>query len=212
MYPHKTIGRLSLYRRLLYALLQDGTTNVHSHELARLADATAAQVRRDLMAVGCSGTPKRGYDVRELVEGIGALLDAPKAQGVALVGVGNLGRALLAYFSGRRPRLWIAAAFDVDPSKVNRLIHGCRCYPIEDMNTVIKEKDIRVGVVAVPAREAQKVAHMLVRGGVRGIMNFAPIPLHVPAGIYVENVDMTMSLEKVAYFGRHSDPEATRGS
>ena len=124
----KSVERLSLYRRLLMIQLTQGADNVFSHELAALAGSTAAQVRRDLMVVGCSGSPSRGYNVRELMEAIGAFLDAPAGQRVALVGVGNLGRAILAFFGGRRPKLSIVAAFDVDPLKVDRVIHGCRCH------------------------------------------------------------------------------------
>ncbi len=136
----KTIGRLSLYQRLLYRLKNEGAANVYSHQLAALADGTAAQVRRDMMAIGYSGTPTRGYEVDELLESIGTFLDAPHGQGVALVGVGNLGRAILAYFAGRRPKLSIVAAFDIDPTKVNRVIHGCRCYPIDQLAEIVREK------------------------------------------------------------------------
>lgn len=208
MYSHRTIGRLSLYRRLLYGLAESGTAYVHSHDLASLAEATAAQVRRDLMAVGCSGTPRRGYDVRDLIESIGVLLDTPEAQGAALVGIGNLGQAILAYFSGRRPKLTIAAAFDINPAKVDRVLHGCRCYPVEKLGQVVRRKDLRIGIVTVPAEEAQPIADRLIRAGVRGIVNFAPIPLHVSSNVYVEHVDMTMSLEKVAYFARHNGEDS----
>jgi len=203
----KTIGRLSLYRRLLNRLVAEGAENVYSHELARLAGGTAAQVRRDLMAVGSIGSPKRGYEVRELVERIGAFLDHPMGQRVALVGVGNLGRAIMAYFTGRRPKLAIVAAFDNDPAKVNRVIHGCRCYAVEEIANVVARDDISVGIITVPAAQAQAVADMLVDAGVRGILNFAPVPLHVPPEAYVEDIDMTMSLEKVAYFARQRNLE-----
>lgn len=202
VHSHRNIGRLSLYRRLLYGLVQTGTKYVHSHELAGLAEVTAAQVRRDLMVVGCCGTPRRGYDVERLTKSISEVLDAPTAQGVALVGIGNLGSALLAYFSGKRSKLAILAAFDVDPEKVNRVMYRCRCYPIKKLGTVIRNSGIRVAIVTVPASEAQGVADVLVRGGVRGILNFAPVRLHVPRNVFVEDMDMTMSLEKVAYCAR----------
>jgi redox-sensing transcriptional repressor len=200
----KTIGRLSLYRRLLNGLLADGVSHVFSHQLATMAGGTAAQVRRDMMSVGYSGSPKRGYAVRELINSIGAFLDAPQAEGVALVGVGNLGRAILAYFSGRRPNLAIVAAFDADPYKVNRVIHGCRCFPMQDLPKIVQEMQIRTGIIAVPAAEAQAVAEELIRAGVRGLLNFAPVRLHVPRGVHTEDIDMTMSLEKVAYFARQA--------
>lgn len=203
----KTIGRLSLYRRLLNRLQSEGAGNTFSHQLASLAGVTAAQVRRDLMAIGYSGTTKRGYEVPELIESIGQFLDAARGQGAALIGVGNLGRAILSYFTGRRPNLAIVAAFDSDPYKVDRVIHGCRCYSLEDMSAVVKANDIRVGIITVPAAVAQSVADMLVAAGVRGILNFAPIRLRVPHHTYVEDIDMTMSLEKVAYFARKGSSE-----
>jgi redox-sensing transcriptional repressor len=186
----------------LSELLASGTENTFSHQLATMAGVTAAQVRRDLMAIGYSGSTKRGYEVSELMDSIGEFLDAPKGEGVALVGVGNLGRAILAYFTGRRPHLSIIAAFDNDPHKVNRVIHGCPVYRIEDAAKVIQEHDIRVAVITAPAGEAQGITDTLVRAGVRGILNFAPIPLRAPQHVYIEGIDMTMSLEKVAYFAR----------
>ena len=199
---NKTIGRLSLYRRVLYDLSQRSVKNIFSHQLAAETGVTAAQLRRDLMVVGNLGNPQYGYDVGNLLESIGKLLDAPEPQFVGLVGAGNLGRAIIAYFSGRRPKLQIIAAFDKDLGKTNRLIHGCKCHMIEELPTVFAQRGISIGIITVPAEEAQEIADMLVRAGARGIMNFAPIALHVPPGIYVENMDMTTSLEKVAYYSR----------
>ncbi len=198
----RTIGRLSLYRRLLDELQTSGVAHAYSHQLANLAGATAAQVRRDLMVVGYSGSPAKGYDVQQLSQSIGAFLDAPARQGVALVGVGNLGRAILAYFTGRRPNLAIVASFDTDPKKVNRFLHGCPCYPMEEMGRIVGEMDIRVAIIAVPSTEAQAVTDLLTRCGVRSLVNFAPVPLRVPSHMYVEDIDITTSLEKVAYFAR----------
>lgn len=203
----KTIGRLSLYRRLLQQVLTEGTKNIYSHQLAQLAGVTAAQVRRDLMAVGYTGSPTRGYDVPDLMESIGGFLDAEEGQNVALVGVGNLGRAILAYFGHRRPKLNIVAAFDVDPERTNRVIHGCRCYPMESLEAVCREQAIAVGIVTVPAAEAQGVCDQLVRAGVRGLLNFAPAALRVGPDVYVDSIDMAMSLEKVAYFARQGVSE-----
>jgi redox-sensing transcriptional repressor len=207
----RTIGRLSLYRRLLNNLLAEGTQNVYSHQLAALAGGTAAQVRRDMMAIGYTGSPKRGYDVRELIESIGSFLDTPRTQGAALVGIGNLGRAIMSYFAGRRPKLTIQAAFDNDPYKINRVILGCRCYAVAELSAVVRDGDLKVGIITVPASEAQNIADMLVRAGVRGILNFAPVRLRVPPGVYVEDIDMTMSLEKVAYFARRQSRQQTSG-
>jgi redox-sensing transcriptional repressor len=200
----KTIGRLSLYRRLLQSLSAKGVKNIYSHQMASIAGVTAAQVRRDWMVIGYTGSPTHGYEVGELIESIGKFLDSPVEQKVALVGVGNLGRAILIYFSGRRPKLNIVAAFDNDPYKVNRVIHGCRCFPIDQIKDISAENGITVGVIAVPASEAQAVADKMVTAGIKGILNFAPTPLRVGPGIFVDDIDMTMSLEKVAYFARQN--------
>jgi redox-sensing transcriptional repressor len=208
----KTIGRLSLYRRVLYGLLAEGERNIFSHQLAALAGGTAAQVRRDMMAVGSSGSPTHGYDIQELTHLIGSFLDAPLGQAGALVGVGNLGRAILAYFAGRRPKLSIEAAFDNDPSKYGRVIHGCRCYPVEELMKVVKDRRIAIGIITVPADQAQDVSDKLCQAGVSGLVNFAPVRLLVPASVYVEDIDMTMALEKVAYFARLRAAETRSGS
>lgn len=206
MTPERTIGRLSLYRRLLKDLLASGQRSVYSHQLAAKAGVTAAQVRRDVMCIGSSGSPNKGYDIRGLIAAIEGFLDGEGAEGVALVGIGNLGRAILAFFRGRRPKLSVVAAFDRDEELVHRVIHGVRCYPMDELDDVVAAEDIRVGIIAVPASSAQAVADRLVAAGVGGIVNFAPTPLHTPPGVYVEDIDMTMSLEKVAYFARANAP------
>jgi redox-sensing transcriptional repressor len=197
--PVNTIGRLSLYRRLLQEHLSTGARQIYSHQLARLAVSTPAQVRRDLMTIGFSGSPRKGYAVEELIDTIQSVLARSVETTVALVGVGNLGRAILAYYANRQP-VRFAAAFDRAPEKAGRILHGCRCYPVEQMNEVVSREHIHVGVIAVPAPEAQAVADRLVLAGVTGLLNFAPVRLHVPAGMYVENVDLMMALDKVAYY------------
>lgn len=198
----KTIGRLSLYRRILNRVKAEGKDNIYSYQLAGLAGGTAARVRRDLMAIGYTGSPSRGYEITELTRSLAGFLDAPEGQQAALVGIGNLGRAILTYFSGRRPKLAITAAFDSDPNKVNRLVQGCPCFPSEDLSRVVREKGIDVGVICVPANQSQLIADRLVEGGVKGILNFAPRRLHLPADVYVDDMDMTTALEKVAFFAR----------
>ena len=199
----KTVGRLSLYRRLLERALATGKERVYSHELALLAGVTAAQVRRDMMALSVIGNPALGYDVRELIHEIGFQLDAIEPEGIALVGVGHLGRAVLAYFQSRRPKLQIRAAFDVDPTKVGYAIEGCPSYPLEALEDVVRDKAITLAIIAAPASAAQEIADLLVRVGVRGILNFAPLSLRVPEDVRVDDLDLTMALEKVAFYARN---------
>lgn len=205
MASNRTIGRLSLYRRLLKEVAGREDGYIFSHELAMLAGCTAAQVRRDVMAIGYTGSPARGYDIQGLIDSISRFLDPGEAVKIVLVGVGNLGRALLSYFGGRGPQFNIVAAFDSDPEKTNRVIHGCRCYPLDELSAVAKAEGIHEAIVAVPANAAQDVAARIVEAGVRGIVNFAPVRLWVPEGIYVENVDVTMTLERVVYFARQNN-------
>ncbi|MBN1918401.1 MAG: redox-sensing transcriptional repressor Rex [Verrucomicrobia bacterium] len=200
--PDRTVERLSLYRRLVERMLNGEETYVYSHELGAMANSTAAQVRRDLMLLGCTGSPIRGYNVRELTDRIGAYLDAPHGQRIALIGIGNLGRAILAYFSHRRPSLSIVAAFDTDPEKVGRVIAGCRCYHVGELAEVVEREGIELGVITVPASQAQLVADQFVAAGVRGMLNFAPVRVRVPEDVTVEDMDITMSLEKIAYITR----------
>jgi redox-sensing transcriptional repressor len=203
--PHRTVGRLTLYWRTLRDLGAEGPTSVYSHFLASKSRVTPAQVRRDLMVLGHSGTPARGYDVQRLREHIEAFLFPAIEQKVAVAGVGNIGRALLKFFIGRRPTLRIVASFEANPEKYDRLIQGCPCYSIDKAEGVIRELGITVGIIAVPDKEAQYVADAFVAAGISGILNFARTPLNVPADVYVEDIDLAMSLDKVAYFARQSD-------
>ncbi|MFB3908820.1 MAG: redox-sensing transcriptional repressor Rex [Candidatus Eisenbacteria bacterium] len=197
----KVVGRLSLYRRLVSGLIRRGTMAVYSHELASHAGVTAAQVRRDLMSIGFTATPSRGYDLTELARTLDRFLDSAAAEATVLIGVGNLGRAILAYFQGQG-KLPIIAAFDTDPSKVGRMVHGCPCRPLAELSSVLAERRPRVAILTLPASEAQAIADQLIAGGVRGLVNFAPIPLRVPPGVHLESLDITMFLEKTAYFAR----------
>ena len=201
---NRTIGRLSLYRLTLDNLCQDGADRVFSHQLAAAAGCSAAQVRRDLMAINYSGSPAHGYNVAELTESIDNFLDHPGGTPVALVGIGNLGRAILDFFRARRPKLSIVAAFDTNKNKTGRVIHGTWCYHVDQMADIVRDKHITVAVITVPAASAQEVADKLVDAGVTGLLNFAPVRLRVPRHVYVEDLDITISLEKVAFFSRSS--------
>jgi redox-sensing transcriptional repressor len=202
--PYRTIGRLTLYWRILRDLASEGEANIYSHDLASKSRVTAAQVRRDLMVVGYSGTPARGYDVKKLRDHIEAFVFPAQEQRAVIAGVGNIGRALLKFFLGRRPTLKIVASLETNPDKFGRLIHGCPCYSIENAANVIREQGITVGIIAVPDKEAQYVSDVFVESGIRGILNFARTALHVPSGVYVEDIDLAMSMDRVAYFARQS--------
>ncbi|HRR27819.1 MAG TPA: redox-sensing transcriptional repressor Rex [Victivallales bacterium] len=198
--PPRTMERLSMYRRILSELEDKGLHFIYSHQLAELASNTSAQVRRDLMEVNCIGVPKKGYKVSELKEKINLALKDSEEIRIALIGIGNLGRALLSYFNLRNKRLKIIAAFDSDPEKTGRVISGCKTYHINDLKEIVQNNKISIGIITVGADSAQEVADKLVDAGICGILNFAPVPLKVPKTVHNERIDITTSLEKVAYF------------
>ncbi len=203
MTPEKTIERMSIYRRTVSNLLNSGKKQAFSHEIAKLAGVKSSQIRHDFMFIGTNGRANAGYDLQELMGHIEDFLTGGKSDNFCIVGVGNLGRAVLAFFQARHKNIVIKAAFDKDPSLKDRVIQGCRCYSMEDANEIIKNENIEVGIIAVPAEQAQAVAQILVEAGVKSIVNFAPVPLKVRQGIFVENVDLTMYLEKAAFFTRN---------
>ena len=198
----KTVGRLSLYRRLLDNLGASGTSNIYSHQLAHLAGVSATQVRRDFMVIGYSGSPNRGYQVDTCLASIESLLDGTMHQDVALVGLGRLGQSLLTHFSGKRPPLRIAAGFDTDPALIGTSIEGCPVHSVADMERVVAKKGIRIAILAVPPEMGQSVAETLVRAGVRSFVDFTGIPLRVPDEVFVDHMDITSALESAAFFAR----------
>jgi redox-sensing transcriptional repressor len=198
--PEKTIERLSQYRRTLLNSITQGQTHIYSHELAALLNITAVQVRRDIMFLGYTSIQRKGYNIKELVEVIGHLLDHNEVINVAVVGIGHLGTAITAYFRGKRAKLDIVAAFDIDPGKIGNIIAGVTCFALSQMNEVIKNMNISVGIITVPPENASEVAEKLVMAGIKGILNFTTVPLNVSTSVYLEEFDMVTSLEKVAYF------------
>jgi len=198
--PGKTVERLSEYRRTLLECLSEKRNFIFSHDLAARLHITAVQVRRDLMLIGYSSVLRKGYDVRELIDTIGKIIDSEQSVNVAVIGIGNLGRAVAGYFKGKRSKLNLVASFDTDPQKVNKVVSGVRCYPYNEIERITREMDIRIAILTVPPDFAVEIAEEAVRFGIKGILNFTTIPLNVPSGVYLEEYDMITSIEKVAYF------------
>jgi redox-sensing transcriptional repressor len=198
--PGKTIERLSEYRRTLLECLKENRNFIYSHDLAARLHITAVQVRRDLMLIGYSSVHKKGYDVKELIDTISRIIDSDEGMKVAIIGIGNLGRALASYFKGKRSKLSLVASFDNDPQKINKVISGVKCFPYDDLEKVINELKIQIAILKVPADYANKIAEETVRFGIKGILNFTTVPLNVPSDVFLEEYDMITSIEKVAYF------------
>ncbi len=202
--PERTVERLSEYRRSLLQCLEEGKTHIFSHELAELHHNTAVQVRRDIMFIGYTSMQRKGYDVRELIDVIGEILDSELGLNVAVVGIGNLGRAVTTYFTGKRSKLNIVATFDVDTNKIDRVISGVKCHSLSRINEEVRESNISIAIITVPADSAAEVSALLVKAGIKGILNFTTVPLDVPGEVYLDEYDMITSLEKVAYFVKSS--------
>lgn len=198
--PGKTVERLSEYRRILLNLLAEKKNYIYSYELAALLHITAVQVRRDLMLIGYSSGARKGYDIRELVETIGRIIDSEEGLNVAIVGMGNLGRAVASYFRGKRSKLNLVASFDNDPQKINKVISGVKCFDIKTMEQTIRDLNISIAILTVPPDAAKNTCDEIVRYGIRGILNFTTVSVKVPPDVYLEEYDMITSIEKVAYF------------
>ena len=200
--PDKTVERLSQYRRAMLKTLASGKHHIYSHEIANMLHITPVQVRRDIMLIGYTGTLRHGYDVQELIEIIGTIIDIDEGTRVAVVGAGALGSAIIRYFDGKRVKLSIVAAFDVDPDKMSEIYAGVNCYPFEKLSEVILKENIQIAVIATPASETAKVAEALVNAGIKGILNFTSAPINISSQVYLEEYDIITSLEKVAYFAK----------
>lgn len=198
--PDKTVERLSQYRRVLLGCLAQGKQHIYSHELAALLHITSVQVRRDIMLIAHTATLRRGYDIRELVNMISNIIDTEAGIKVVVIGIGLLGSAIINYFTGKRSKLTITGAFDIDPEKVNRVYAGVPCYPMDKLREIIRSESIDIAILTVPPSESIATAEKLVMAGIRGILNYTSTSVNVPAHIYLEEYDMITSLEKVAYF------------
>lgn len=202
--PEKTIERLSEYRRVLLRLKDNGHTHLFSHTLAAKLGITAVQVRRDLMLIGFSSDTKRGYEIENLIEFIGKVLDDDAIINVGVVGMGKLGQAITRYFTGKRSKLKIVCGFDSDPRKIDAVLNNVKCYDIAKFNQVIKDHNIRMLIMCLPSSDARRLVPDITNSGIRGILNFTSAYLNFPPEIYVEDYDIITLLEKVAYFVKNS--------
>lgn len=198
--PRKSIYRLSIYLRCLHRLKSNAIRTVSSDALARAAGVKPTQLRKDLTYFGQFGTRGLGYDVEQLAAMITDLLGTRRLQPVILVGVGNLGSALLRYRGFEQEGFEIVAAFDLnaDPRKSPQFKQPV--YPMEKLPELVRERGVRMAILAVPGTAAQEVANTLLACGIVGILNFAPIVLQVPEEVTVNNVNLAIELENLSYF------------
>lgn len=198
--PRKTIYRLSVYLRCLARLKDNAIHTVSSETLAKIAGVKPTQLRKDLTYFGQFGTRGLGYDVGELSKMISDELGTTSLQPVVLVGVGNLGLALMSYRGFEKEGFEIVAAFDVEPCRRRDKKITLRIYPMEELAGFVRERGVKMAILTVPAAAAQEVANLLVECGIAGILNFAPLVLHVPEDVMVNNVNLAIELENLSYF------------
>lgn len=199
--PRKSIYRLSIYQRCLQRLRENRVETVSSEALARAAGVKSTQLRKDLAYFGQFGTRGLGYNVEALSRTISEVLGRTRLQPVILVGVGNLGSALLRYGGFRKEGFEIVAAFDVNP----RLRVGgtsIPVYPMEQLAGFVREHQVKMAILTVPANAAQQVTNDMVAVGIQAILNFSPTVIDVPESVVVNSVDLAVELENLSYFIR----------
>lgn len=197
--PRPTVKRLSLYLRELEALAEREQQTISSKQLGTALGLTDAQVRKDLAYFGQFGHPGIGYRVAALINELRRILGTDHRWNAAVVGAGNIGRAIMPYGRFARKGFDVVAIFDNDSKVIGSEIAGHKVRPMQDLPQLVKERDIKIGIVAVPAQFAQQVADNLINAGVLGILNFAPIRLDVHDAVSVASVDFSLSLEQLAF-------------
>ena len=212
--PDATVARLPVYLRVLGAFAETGLPTVSSEALATAAGVGSAKLRKDLSHLGSYGTRGVGYDVEYLVYQISRALGLTQHYPVAIIGVGNLGHALANYTGFGTRGFQIAALVDADPRRAGERIAGIEIRHLDELETLVKEHEISIGVIATPASAAQDVCDRLVACGVTSVLNFAPTVLAVPESVEVRKVDLSIELQILAFHeqrksaGLHGEPGA----
>lgn len=198
--PRKTVYRLSLYQRCLQSLKANGTATVSSAALAKAAGVKPSQLRKDLTLFGNFGTRGLGYSVDGLTTELNEVLGTAKLQPVILIGVGNLGSALLRYGGFNKEGFEIIAAFD--PDLTPRPHSPVPVYSMNDLPEFVRKHGVKMAILTVPVHVAQGVVNSIIPHGIQAILNFAPTLISVPEGVWVNNVDLAVELENLSYFIR----------
>jgi redox-sensing transcriptional repressor len=204
--PEATVILLPIYQRVLADLLRGGQTTVSSEELGARAGVSAAKVRRDLSLLGSFGTRGSGYDTAFLASRLDEVLGAGQDWPVAVVGIGNLGRALVNSQGFRTRGFRVVACFDVSPGVVGTTVGGCVVRHADTLGSARAELAMAIGVIATPAAAAQDVCDQLVAIGVRSLLNFAPQRLVVPDEVLIRSVDLSLELQVMTFYRSRATP------
>jgi redox-sensing transcriptional repressor len=197
--PEASLRRLPVYYRSLQGMVAAGVQQVSCADLARVLGLDPTQVRKDIEMTGIVGKPRVGYPLGELVGWIENFLGWNRPKEAVLAGAGSLGSALLGYEKFRRHGMQIVAAFDTDPEKIGRRIHGREVQPLMFLPDFVRQHKTQVGVIATPAAVAQSVTDLMVSGGIQAIWNFAPAHIQVPDGFILQNEDLYHSLASLSF-------------
>jgi redox-sensing transcriptional repressor len=198
--PDIVIGRLPIYLRALSRMMQEKREYTSSKELGERLGISSAQIRKDLSHFGEFGKQGTGYNVAYLYEQLRHILKIDREWPVAVVGVGDLGRAIVHYRGFKARGFRVAALFDSDPAKIGELINDLTVMAMDQLQDEIRRQGIKVAMIAVPAEAAQAVANQLIQVGVRAILNYAPITLAVPPGVNVQYIDPVAHLQHMTYY------------
>ncbi|MBN1295032.1 MAG: redox-sensing transcriptional repressor Rex [Candidatus Latescibacteria bacterium] len=199
----KTIERLCLYSRILSQMEKEGRISCSSYEIGERADILDTKVRKDLSSFGQFGIAGRGYKIKNLKKKIEEIIGKDSIWKIAVIGVGNLGTALLKYPGFKEECCKIVLAFDSDPQKIGKIIDSVPIYDIESIEREIRKNNLKIGIIATPSEEAQNVVNRLIKSGIKALLNFAPVSLSVPDDIKIIDIDLTARLEALAYYLTH---------
>ncbi len=197
--PLPTIRRYPMYLREIKEMIARGEMNVSSAVVAEKLGLDPVLTRKDLAMAGVPGKPRRGYPAKELEAAIVYALGWNNVTDAVLVGAGSLGQALLGYTGFHEHNLSISVAFDADPAKTGQICHDVTIRPMQELPSLVKRLQIKLGILTVPQVAAQGCANMLVAAGIVGIWNFTPVQLTVPDGVIVQNVDLAQSLAVLSH-------------
>lgn len=198
--PRKSIYRLSIYQRCLARLKENGVETVSSEALAKAAGVKSTQLRKDLTYFGQFGTRGLGYNVEQLSKTIGAVLGHNRLQPVILIGLGNLGSALLRYGGFRKEGFEIVAAFDLSPNQARVGETNIALHSMDKLAAFVRQHNVKMAILTVPVTAAQLVTNQLVQAGIQAVLNFSPTVLEVPEHVVVNSVDLAVELENLSYF------------
>jgi redox-sensing transcriptional repressor len=198
--PDIVIGRLPIYLRALTQLVQQGYEITSSHELGQRLGISSAQIRKDLSHFGEFGKQGTGYQISHLQAQLKQILQVDREWPMIVVGAGDLGRAIAHYAGFVERGFRVVGIFDADPSKISTGVEPLKVLDVASMKAVIREQQVKIAMIAVPAQHAQRVCDDLVEAGVRAILNYAPITLTVPSGVHVQYIDPVAHLQRMTYY------------